>query len=264
MQTIYFTALKAAQVGNYNHVILPNTTLNEKYNVGVPGVVKNPIVKYFGIGLKSGVEVTTDGVYNFTQDTHEGKDGNVFIPLPIRLVQLDVDMPDSEKINYRMRKQMTIDGVEYVAYYLKILKDVNSASFLEVTMDSNNNGIISRWSTTDSTILSPIPKRNTVPTTQDNFKAIAYSKPYTMPLSTDDLTSMTNAAKLLYNLDDPEIGEYMVCTGVETTEGDGSVEVSGCQAAVFINQLVKIKTYLNVGYDYVFELGGLEMMKVES
>lgn len=262
MKTIYFAALQAAYSGNYSHIILPNTTLNEKYGVGKSNVLTTPVLKYFGVGLKSGIQTLKDGVYDFTYDQHEGKDGNVFIPIPIRLVPLETDLEEPIKRKYRMRKEMIINGIQYVAYYLKVLTDVNHGSYLEVTMDEKNDGVITRWSSVDSTILNPIPKRNNVTITQENFKALAYTKPYTMSLDSEDIVSMINASKLLYDDDTPEIGEYMVCSGVESTSIIGNVEADGVQASVFINQNVKLEDALSMGYDYIFELGGLELMKV--
>lgn len=102
-------------------------TINAKYSVGagqnpsiIPGTnrYQPPVIKYFGMG--------TRGYYNTGEETSEtyspyAHENDLYRPIPFRIRPLAEDLTASERAIYRMRVISTINGVQYVAYYQKVL-----------------------------------------------------------------------------------------------------------------------------------------------
>ena len=101
-------------------VPMHDTTINNKLGLNpntLPG--SNPKLRYMGIGI--------GGSYNVDDESGQrpyeplAKDMDLYKPIPIRLLPIDGDLTESERAKYRMRTIKTIDGVDYIAYWLKVI-----------------------------------------------------------------------------------------------------------------------------------------------
>ena len=270
MKTIYSIALQTANYCGYQHEILPNTTLNEFYGIGNATPPSNPIMDYFIIGLKlenlltNGTDANgnpiEDGVFNLNRNLHKSKDGNVFFPLPFRLVKRDLALSRDEATDYRLKKEITINGEQYLAYYLKKLMGNTRDRYLDTLTDKMNDTSISIFNSEDATILNPIPQTDEF-VLADEIKALAYTKPVKMSLTQIELANMEEAVGLLYGTSRPKvIGEICLCSGRDMVVNISDVEASGVQANMFIEVDIDISTAKVEGLVVTTEVGGAELM----
>ena len=139
-------------------LILPNTTLNFKYNNN-PNVLPEESIKlaYFGIG--------TRGYRNLNDENlsapyiPSAKNMDLFQPLPFRVVPISNDLSPAEKLKYRMRVLKVVDGVQYWCYYLKKISFIdNRVNIIETDLTTNTETILSELDQND---LNPVPLNTT-------------------------------------------------------------------------------------------------------
>lgn len=146
-------------ISNYPRNLQPTTTLNFKYSVDkeIPNLklddVKNSFgVVYYGIG-RNGYTINNGLRYPFRPDN---TDLDLYDPLPFRCIPLGSSLTEYEKEVYRCPVPKVINGVEYICYYLKKIKqfktDINVYS-----IDSNGIESIYEFSSDN---LFPIPNKN--------------------------------------------------------------------------------------------------------
>ena len=123
--------------------LIPFTTLNEKFEIlaGVApasGVV--PKATYFCIGNGGHQLATgTGGVALIEEVPHIATDSGLYSYLPFILRAINNDIPAGTQAAYAMRKQITVNGAQYYAYYLKRIP--TSSSVVTVTLETVNNGV---------------------------------------------------------------------------------------------------------------------------
>lgn len=131
----------------------PRTTLNYKYQVQ-SGVLPTtyPTIKYAGIGIR-GKRNVDDG---FLTEPNEvvATNGDLYLPIPFRVVPVTQDLTPSERALYRMRQAITVGGSDYIAYWLKKL--VFSASTVQFTRTDPITQVESEYAI-DYSHMSPTP-----------------------------------------------------------------------------------------------------------
>lgn len=116
--------LAALQQGKpYTHV--PNTTLNEALGIHagtMPTDGDTPHVRYYCIGVKGHINrVGADGGHYTQARQHSPDDFGLYQQIPFLLRPTSEDLSPAERVNYGLRKIITINGENYIAYYLKRL-----------------------------------------------------------------------------------------------------------------------------------------------
>jgi hypothetical protein len=219
-RTIYGAHLQTAKLLNAPHTILPNSTLNQKFNLfpnEVPNLNEYPSLAYIGIGNKgASYDLTSDGYVLTTQLPHLARDASLYNFIPFVIRPISSDLSSTERLKYRLRVPTTINGTDYVAYYLKVLPLDNLVPSVELR--NVNNGVITTSNfTPDQSDLSPTP-----PTLQNqnvndpNGDYLVSTAKVTFTLDAQDITEILDAANLLYG--DPRyavINEVALCTGVD-------------------------------------------------
>lgn len=109
----------------------PNTTLNQKLTIlndaNVPPG-SYPHLGYFVVGNDGHEQVVgANGIRKTVSIPHKGSDFSTFRLIPLVLRELNNDLTAVQRAQYRLRKQVTHDGVEYFAYYAKAL-DLSTVS----------------------------------------------------------------------------------------------------------------------------------------
>lgn len=264
MKTIYMTSVETARLLGRQHEMLPNTTLNEFYGVGQVEAT-DPIVDYFAIGLPAFHMLERTGVLHLNRNLHTPKDGNLFFPLPFRLLKKVMDLTETEAHEYRLRKEITIGNEQYVAYYLKKINVVDRGRFLNVWSDEQQNDMIEPFVSDDVTILRPVPPpaNGIAPEhiTHGNLKYNAFTQPIQLPLTPTEMLGMEEVIRLLYGADVPlRIGEMMLCTGEDYLSPIGRPEARGVQAGIFMDVDIDITCSTEHGVRKTFELGGAELL----
>lgn len=189
------------------------TTLNRKYNV-LPSLqpTSTPKLMYFGVGING--YVCSTGTSNLPQHNKrlpDGRNMDLYCPIPIRMVPLDDDLSAEERRKYRMRHvyPTAINGVTYVGYFLKLIEwDSDNVEIIRCNSDGTETNYIF-----DDSFLRPNPPE--IATTggalvsQDRIIVRAVGK---CSVNMDELKDAMNT---IYGLDYCTVSEFGFYTGYD-------------------------------------------------
>ena len=260
-KTIYSVMLDVANLLDKNHVVLPNTTLNEKFHLYINNTEqKNPKLRYYCLGLEYESLIQNTNM-NIDTIRHKPTDGALFRHVPFIARRKNNDLSNTEKARYRLRIERTIDNEDYVFYFLKLIDDIDvNSKLLYVTNDSDET-FLSLFSTEVDHILTPtIEERDKVNDSLIDY--IAYSQHATITITDAELDELYAACKLYYG-DDVEVvlGELALVSGNETLAPDGYSEIANAQINYFL-KVDHILTDINLNNKFkkTIELGGMSPM----
>lgn len=265
-------ALQAAKHLGVAHVIVPKTTLNEKFDIQsgiLPAAGEIPATRYYAIG-NGGHRITLSANNKPITDPidHSAADGALYAHLPFVLRPVANDLTSEQRKNYHLRKPVTVGGANYYGYWLKPLPVAD----VEITMEVTAGGITKPF-VPDSSNLNPTPptiaSTGTTPTS-DAYLSVA--APVVLDFNEFDTTELINACKILFN-DEREaiVSEIAICSGVEklitiTTTGGLPAqfkEVIACQVTTFISADHNLAQN-NQGFIKDLELGCAEALPAGS
>ena len=267
-KTIYNVMLDTAKMLGKQHVILPNTTLNEKFDVqGLESITPgNPMLQYYCLGLdyESMIE---DETINIDNIRHKPTDGALFkhIPFVHRIITSDLNI--TERDRYRLRVEKTFDGVTYAFYFLKLIDDIDVNSKLLYVSNVDNESYLSLFSTEVTHILNPeLEARDRVEDSTIDY--IAYSQHGTIVITDFELNNIEKASRLLYEIPASEsvtLGELGLVTGSEALNALGNKEAANTQMGYFlkINHLLEDIT-LGKSFTKLIELGGMSPLVLRT
>jgi hypothetical protein len=270
-RTVYGAVVQTTLFLDQAFTLVANSTLNEKFGVqaGVSSSV-TPTLGYFGIGI-GGHTMTagTDGIYLPTPVEHEATDAALFNHLPFVLCLPTNDLSQAEQANYAMRTTVTVAGVTYIAYYLKVL-DFSSTQIQMQLKSVDNLGNVTTTPFVPSTSnLNPTPSAlatSGVNVTTGNY--VTSTAKVTITFSTDDITNLQNVANILYGSEQYAlISEMCLVSGVPkpisvTPQSGASYtfeEVIMAQVCSFVNTLIPVQ-FLNTAVSVVLDLGATEAL----
>lgn len=239
---------------------LDNTTLNEKFELDTDLHIEEgsyPTLKYFTIGV--GGEPITDAsdVYKFSR--HSAIDGSLYNQIPFAIKLPDEDLTLLEQAEYRFKKKILIDNVEYFAYYLKVIPKPDLRDFYyEITTDEGTSTLGVFNNNTDK-ILNPEPieKHNRL-TNVEQAKYISKLIKFFFILNKNEVDNLLEVISLL-NLDATHINEIGICSGKD-------VEIDNMMHAVDVQMAYIMDTDLFLATDMLsdekinlwLEVGGSE------
>lgn len=199
---------------------LPNSTLNQKLNIHQDVALADsdmPVVQYVAIG-NGGHNFTVggNGRVKWRAVHHTVKDAALYNQLPFVLRRPSEDLTAQERLKYRLRRLETHHGVQYVAYYLRVLDLSETEVVLE--MRHVEDGV------TTSTPYEPtIESLNPVPpvliageavTTTGDYLASTAKIPFRM--TAEDVEEFVNAVKIIEGEDGyAVISEMATVSGVD-------------------------------------------------
>lgn len=275
-RSVYGAYLQTSLLMKLPFVMIPNTTLNEKFNIqsGIaPQAGELPSLKYFCIGNAGHRHVTgADGIPYTTPVNHRASDAALFNHLPFVLREINNDLGPAQRQNYALRKEESINGKLYYAYYLKRLNLANVENVMQRT--TVVNGLSSTLPfTPSSSNLNPtqpeLPSTGVMPTTGDYLSTTAVVD---VLFDSNDVTELINVARILYDNDlMAVISEIGLCTGVDrvvSANGPGGTtfnfnEAVAVQIASFITSFYSM-SFTNNGFDFQIELGATEPLIGDS
>ena len=221
-RTIYGAHLATCKLLNRPFSVLPNSTLNQKFNVfenELPVVNEYPSLKYIAIGNKgASYEVTSNGYILTTPLPHVARHASLYNFLPFIIRRVNDDLSSTERMKYRMRTFMTIGGDNYVAYYLKVLNIDNLIPDIELR--NVNNGVITVTNfTPELSDLNPVaPNLSNINLNNPNGDYLVSSAKINFVLNSNDIEEIMNACNIIYgDTRYSVINEIALCTGVDKT-----------------------------------------------
>lgn len=248
IRTIYAGHLQTCKLLNRPFTVLPNSTLNQKFNLfsnEVLSVNEYPALKYICLGNKgASYEQTNSGYVLTTPVPHLPRHASLYNFIPFVIRPINNDLSSTERTKYRLRVPITISGTNYVAYYLREL--TLSTVTPTVELRNVNNGVI----TTDTfspalSDLSPVPpvlSPNSL--NNPNGDYLASTAKVTFNLNQQEINEIMDACNLLFgDARYAVISEIGLCTGVDRIlQGTFGATVSNytdsviTQIAAFISQ----------------------------
>jgi hypothetical protein len=214
------------------------TTLNEKFNLpySKPPLVGYPTTKYMVIGRGAGSNVIgLDGILDTLK--HNPTDSALFEHIPFIITPVTADLSAVERSKYRLRKLITVNGVNYFAYYAKVISfsDVVPQKWIVTIKD----GVVvsqTPYSTNAGNLTpSPVDISNTVLNTAigQHIEVLATA---TINLDATDIANIIDACNVIYK--DPRystINEIGIVSGydrdVTSTEGGVNATYTDLQCA---------------------------------
>ena len=246
------------------------TTLNEYYDINANAhldLAESPDVKYFSIG-RGGHRAHVDDTNTPVMDpiSHEATHTGPYQGVPLVLRQLNDDLNAEYRARYALRRKETHNGVEYWAYYLKRLPEVNIPP--EVIHDNTKDDITTSKVfvyTNDDLHPTPadLPAEGVVVTSSD---IIRISSRVEISLTAFDVAEFYKVNKILFGSEQRSIlSEILICAGVDKdvkieTSDSASVnfkEAVGVQVVTFVSTFVNLIDF-NQGFRLAFELGAGE------
>lgn len=244
---------------------LANTTLNEKLN-HYPDIQPNngeyPIINYFAIGTGGTKRIDSDNNYRYSE--HSSIDGSLFNMVPFLLKTKDNDISKEEQKRYRFRKVIDVEGVEYIAYYLKMIETRKHTDFYYEII-SNDNHSLAKYNNNNEDILNPKPLDKAIHINNLETKYITALYKLYFTLSKNEITELMNVLSIL-KLDIRHITEIGVCSGIERdiiTNDVISMVATNVQLAYFLDvdlilTLDLINNEAKELIDLYIEIGGSE------
>jgi hypothetical protein len=271
VRSVAGAALQTSEYLGLPHVFLSHSTLNEKFNINaamMPADTDIPHIRYACIG--NGGHSVVIGSNNIALNKpiqHKPRHTGLYRHLPFVLRPLTSDLTPQQRAKYRLRNVLTIDGVAYAAYWLKVL-DL-STSVVECDYYTVSNGVTT--STTfapNSNDLSPTPpdlSSTGVVSTSGDYIAASSKVPF--DLNDEDILELGNVANIMYgDKDYAIISEIGLCSGVDkVVTGDFNgvqasyTEAIGVQIANFVCTYLPTQ-YLDNDLSLEFDVGSVEPM----
>ena len=259
-QTIYQLDLDMYKQIGRPYRLLPNTTLNEKFNV-LPAfdlADRYPTLKYLCIG--SGGSNIVNNV--LVHSEHSPINGALFKHTPFVMRTTDNDLLPDERLKYRLRVTSRVNGVDYYIYYMKVIDDIHMENKLFEVTSSNGELVLSFFDTNNANILTPIPMDTSNILNVSQSRYIVRSNKLMFKLTTEEILEIENASNLLYGTP-ARLTEIGVCTGIEDSSL-GYLEVGGCQISYHVKIDLEMGILINDGKEVLrtIEVGGGRSMEI--
>ncbi len=272
-RTIYGSYVQTCQFNGTPYVAIPNTTLNQKFNVLPDQHISGntlPYLQYYGIGL-GGVtmELGTNGIYIPTPVLYKPDQASLYKPIPFLMRPVNEDVASNIRENYRMRAIVTFNNVSYVAYYLKVLPI--SANPPQIQLINVNNGTTNSYPYSPSAdVLNPTPPNITTQNqnvTVANYLSVSNQVP--LKLDSNDISEIQNCCNIIYgNPDYAVLSEIALCTGLDYAAtasingvSTGYQEAIDVQVSSFIQDLFALQ-FSNTEVDLLLDIGSTEPLLV--
>ena len=222
VRSIYGAYLQTCALLGFNVDIKPNSTLNQKFDL-FPNEIFNtgetPTVKYLTIGNGGHTaSMGVDGLPLINPVPHSPRHAALYNHLPFIIREVGEDLTPGERLLYRLRVPRTIDGVNYMCYYAKVL----DMSMVEPKIELRNNtdGIITATDFTPSLAdlnpVKPVIPVNGNITSTGNYLASTAKIEFVM--NEAEITELLNACNIIYGSDNYAfISEIGLCSGVDRT-----------------------------------------------
>lgn len=267
--TVYGAYIQTCQYLGESIGIKPNTTLNEKHSIYedlVIGQDEIPRMGYIAIGNGGHkFSIGANGISKTETIQHRPTDAALYNQIPFIIRTADSDLTPFEREKYAHRKELSINGVNYIAYYLKRvdLSDVTiQMDYKTITIDQVNGSVTTNVTTFTPTTsnLDPTPPdvNNTgVNTTTGDYVSSTAKIP--LQLTENEIEELFNVSRVLYDGDDGYaiISEIALCTGVDRiVEIDNAGIVSNFKEAMF----VQVSNFIGVCYLLKFTNAGIDTL----
>ncbi len=240
----------------YNYTTL-NQYLNILPNYNYPSNA-NPIIQYLVVGNGgSTLQQGPGGIEVPVPIQHLATDANLYNMLPLVLRTLNNDLSTTDMANYRLKKIVTINGTQYIAYYGLLINLTNiTVNMYSVT---DNNGIATTQPFIPTALnLNPQPQEltalsaNTVTGDYLNVSALA-----NVNMTPAQIAEFINACNILYgNPYAAIISELGICSGFDVPN---TISINNNETSYTEAVGVQINAFVNTFYAMYYSQNGLDL-----
>jgi hypothetical protein len=200
----------------YTHI--PFTTLNEALGIAanvMPLDGDTPRVRYYGIGINGHINrVGSDGGQYTQARQHSPDDFGLYSMLPFVLRAAGEDLTPVQRALYGLRKIIQINGVNWIAYYLKRIP-ISTEPVMML-----HNTVVDGVTTTvpfvpTNSNLYPIPvDPSSVNVISTNGTSLTTSAMLSLVFNANDVAEFVEVAKIMFgNEERALISEIALCAG---------------------------------------------------
>lgn len=228
--------------------VLPNSTLNQKFNLFKDELPLNgeyPVLGYIGIGNKGArYELTTSNFLLTQQVEHLSRHAALYNHIPFVVRPIDDDLAAEERIKYRLRVPVTVGGVNYVAYYLRALALDTVTPELELRNITAGTVTTMPFTNVIGDLSPTHPDISSIDLNNPDGDYLVGTSKIALTLNKADITNIIDACTILFG--DPRyavINEIALCSGIDRVlQGNfgsatsGYMELVAAQVAAFIYQ----------------------------
>lgn len=247
-----------------------NSTLNEKFGIlagTLPSQLERPKLGYWAIGNRGHQNVIgAEGIAKTEPVQHRATDAAGYGHIPFVLRAVNDDLTTVERAKYALRKEITVDGSVYIAYYLKRIDMTGVVPKMENKVVTGGVEVVTPFVPNSSNLnpTPPVVNNNGVNVVDGEY--VTASARLDLSLTESDIQELLNMAKILYGDEGFAIvSEVMLCTGVDkaiqvSTQFGGTFnfnEAIGVQVASHIYAHVPAK-FSNQGSDINVAVGATE------
>lgn len=220
-RTLFGVDLALAQLFGANYECLPNTTLNEKFNIMPSTTVpagKYPTLRYATIGCGGVPSITAAN--NYVYSNHSPFDGALFKHIPFVMRKLDSDLTQTERMKYRFRKEEQYNGEIYACYYLRDLgQSLYDQKFFKIT-NVNGNNYLKEHKLNDPKILHPVPRDRSVSfDTIEQTEFVTKLTRFKLAWDADELDELKKVYDILA-INPRMLSEIALCSGIDVPTGN--------------------------------------------
>lgn len=270
VRTIYGSHVQDCAFLGLPFQMMENSTLNEKFNIEagvmpVSGTV--PKGRYWAIGNGGHkFSVGEGGLSKPEPLQHRARDAALFNHIPFVLREPSLDLSSGERAKYALRKQITVNGLTYIAYYLKRIDftGVSAEPLFKTVTDGTTVTTPFQPTTADLNPTPPDLDPSGVNLPTGDYLTVSAKLP--LSLTQEECLELLNVANLLFG--DEEfaiISEVALVTAVDktvTAGGSGQPtfnfnEVIAAQVASFVNTFFPAK-FSNNGINILLDVGATE------
>jgi hypothetical protein len=156
-KTLWALDLSSHQMLGTPYKIMPNTSLNQKFDILPDAEVGDvyPTIKYFALGV-GGADIINDSSLNHS--LHKPIDAALFEHIPFVMRPVTDDLQPEDKLNYRFRTIEIFNGISYACYYLRVIDNTEMKSGLYEIHTSDDISSLGYFDTNRTDLLNPIPR----------------------------------------------------------------------------------------------------------
>lgn len=240
-RSIYGAHLQTCQYHKLPYTPLTYTTINEKLGIQAGVAIPSgnyPTVAYYCIGNGGHTfDAGQSGVPYPNLYQHQPSDAALFNHMPFVLRQQNNDLLPAQRVNYALRKEITIGSTVYIAYYLRRIDMSAVAVTLQHRVD-HTTFVSSSAFTPTAANLSPTPtilSNSNVNVISGDY--LVASAPLTVSMTADDVTEYLNVAEIMFgNQNYAIISEMALCSGYDKT-----ITISASTGAFNFNEAILVQ-----------------------
>lgn len=260
--TIFAAHLQTCMFHKLAYTPAAFTTLNEELGIqsGVAVPTGNyPVVGYYAIGDAGHTfEAGGDGIPYPNLYQHQPSDAALYHQMPFVLRRTNNDLLPAQRTRYALRKEMTVGGVVYIAYYLRRI-DLSTLTISLQRRDNNGTVVTTTPFVPSASNLSPTPtvlsnsNLNTV-----TGSTLVCTAPLVVSMTADDVAEYVNVAQILYNNTNRAIiSESALCCGFDKT-----ITVNASTGAFNFNEAIGVQVMSHIADFQAVNFASLGINKV--